>query len=149
MKEKLRRLLEAFDIKKFIKFGLVGVLNTVVDFAIFQLVYRLLCAAGGLPPDGLDNPTWITAAAQAVAFAAATLHSFVWNKLWTFEKRSKVTKKEAGRYIATQVGYYVISLLLVRGVAALFHVPDTVAKLPATCCMIPYNYLMNKFWVFR
>ena len=32
MKEKILHLIEVFDLKRFIKFGLIGVLNTLVDF---------------------------------------------------------------------------------------------------------------------
>ncbi len=149
MKEKIKHLIRAFDIRKFIKFGTIGVLNTLVDAAIFFVAYRLICTGAGLPTNGISNPAWVTAVAQAIAFVTAALNSFVWNKRWTFEKRGKVSRQEAVRFIVTNVGYYLVSLLLIRWVAALFSVPDTVAKIPATLCMIFYNYLMNKFWVFQ
>ena len=149
MKEKAKALIVAFDIKKFIKFGTIGVLNTLVDAAVFFVVYRLLCTWAGLDISAAGNPTWVTAAAQAVAFVTASLNSFLWNKRWTFEKKGKVTRQEAVRFLVTNVGYYLVSLLLIRGVANLFGVSDVVAKLPATLCMILYNYLMTKLWVFR
>ena len=149
MREKIKHLLEVFDLRKFIKFGLIGVLNTIVDLVVFYIAHRLICLGMGLSADALDNPAWLTAVAQAISFVVANVHSFIWNKFWTFQKRNRVTKKEAGRYVVTSVGYYLLSLVLIRAVAAVFHVPDTIAKLPATCCMILYNYLMNKFWVFK
>lgn len=149
MKEKIKHLILVFDIRKFIKFGTIGVLNTLVDAAVFFVAYRLVCSGAGLAPNGISNPTWVTAVAQAIAFVTASLNSFVWNKRWTFEKRGKVSRQEAVRFLVTNIGYYLVSLFLIRGVATLFGVPDTVAKLPATLCMIFYNYLMNKFWVFR
>lgn len=149
MKEKIKHLIEVFDIKKFIKFGMIGVLNTLVDFIVYTIAYYLICKATGYVPNTVGNPFWITAVAQAIAFVTAALNSFVLNKIWTFEKKNKVTKQEATRAVVTNIGYYVVSLILIRGVAAIFHIPDTIAKLPATCCMILYNYLMNKFWVFK
>ena len=65
MKEKAKALIVAFDIKKFIKFGTIGVLNTLVDAAVFFVVYRLLCTWAGLDISAAGNPTWVTAAAQA------------------------------------------------------------------------------------
>ena len=35
MKEKILHLIEVFDLKRFIKFGFIGVLNTLVDFVVF------------------------------------------------------------------------------------------------------------------
>ena len=149
MKEKILHLIEVFDLKRFIKFGFIGVLNTLVDFVVFYLLNRFVIK---------DGPTLVLLGAtivagpyisNAISYVVANIHSFIWNKFWTFQKRNRVTKKEAGRYVVTSVGYYLLSLVLIRAVAAVFHVPDTIAKLPATCCMILYNYLMNKFWVFK
>lgn len=149
MKNKLKRLLDAFDPRRFVKFGLIGVLNTLVDLIVFYFVYRLFCAGAGLDPDGLQNPSWVAAAAQAVSFVVAALNSFVWNKLWTFEKRGKPTGREIFRYLVTNLGYYLLSLGLIGLISRIFLLPATTAKLPATCIMLLYNYLMNKFWVFK
>lgn len=148
MKEKIKHLIQVFEIKKFIKFGLVGVLNTLVDVLVFFIVSRLIRTAAGIAPEA-DAPFWVTAVAQAISFVSAALNSFIWNKSWTFQKKNRITRQEATRYLVTNVGYYLVSLLLIRGVAALFQVSDAVAKLPATCCMILYNYVLNKFWVFK
>ncbi|HWS41640.1 MAG TPA: GtrA family protein [Pseudoflavonifractor sp.] len=149
MKETLKRVIKAFDIRKFIKFGMIGVLNTLVDVAVFAVALRALCAAAGYDSNASDLPLWLTAVAQAISFVTASLNSFLWNKRWTFEKKNRVTRQEAVRFIVTNLGYYLVSLFLIRAVATLFRVPDKIAKLPATFCMILYNYLMNKFWVFK
>lgn len=149
MKEKLQRLLAVFEPRKFIKFGLIGVLNTLVDVIVFYFVYRLLCMGTGLDPDTLNVPGWVAAAAQAVSFLVAALNSFIWNKLWTFEKKGKPTGREVVRSLVTNLGYYLLSLALISLISRLFLLPATTAKLPATCVMFLYNYLMNKFWVFH
>ena len=38
MRKTLCHLFLSFDLKKFIKFGLIGVLNTIVDFAVFYVM---------------------------------------------------------------------------------------------------------------
>ncbi len=149
MKEKIRHIIAVFDVRKFIKFGMIGVLNTLVDVAVFAVALRALCSAAGYDSNAADLPLWLTAVAQAISFVTASLNSFFWNKRWTFEKKNRVTRQETVRFIVTNVGYYLVSLFLIRAVATLFHVPDKIAKIPATFCMILYNYLMNKFWVFQ
>ena len=160
MKEKLIRLIQAFDPKTFLKFGLSGVLNTLVDFAVFYVMDRWVIREG---------PTLILMGAavaagpylsNAISYAAANLHSFFWNKLWTFRKRNRVTRREAGRCLATSAGYLLISsaslavcirILSWPVLAALIpgeHV-HLLAKLPTACVTVFYNYLMNKFWVFK
>jgi len=160
MKEQLIRLLQVFDLKKFIKFGFVGVLNTLVDFLVFYVMDRWVIRDG--PTVVLLGAAVVTGPylSNAVSYVAANLHSFVWNKLWTFEKRGKVTRREAGRYLATSAGYLLLSsvslavcirILSLPALAAL--VPEgwtnLLAKLPTACVTIFYNYLMNKFWVFK
>lgn len=160
MKEKLIRWIRVFDPKKFLKFGVIGVLNTLVDFAVFYVMDRWVIGEG---PTLVLLGTTVAAGlyiSNAIAYAAANIHSFIWNKFWTFQKRNRVTRGEAARYLATSAGYLLISSLglavFTRVLSAPFLagiVPDdlvhVLAKLPTACVTIFYNYLMNKFWVFK
>lgn len=160
MKQKLLHLLQVFDLAKFIKFGLVGVLNTAVDFAVFYVLDRWVIR---------DGPTLVllgTAVAagpylsNALSYIAANIHSFFWNKLWTFQRKGGVTRREAVRYLATSAGFLLISSLSLAVFIRVLSLPvwaelipenwvNPLAKLPTACVTIFYNYLMNKFWVFR
>lgn len=57
-----------------IKFALVGVVNTLIDFA----VYALLTTIG---------VNYILA--QWISYSAGILNSYVMNRKWTFEKKKK------------------------------------------------------------
>ena len=46
MKEKIIYLIQVFDLKKFLKFGMIGVLNTLVDFAVFIVMDRWVIGEG-------------------------------------------------------------------------------------------------------
>ena len=46
MREKLVHLIQVFDLKKFMEFGLIGVLNTLVDFAVFYVMDRWVIREG-------------------------------------------------------------------------------------------------------
>lgn len=160
MKEKLIRLVQAFDLKKFIKFGLIGVLNTLVDFAVFYIMDRWIIREG---PALMLLGTAVVAGpyiSNAVAYVVANIHSFFWNKFWTFQKRGRVTRGEALRYLLTSAGYLLISSLSLAVFIRALSLPalaglvpeewiNPLAKLPTACVTIFYNYLMNKLWVFR
>lgn len=160
MKEKLIHLLQIFDLKKFLKFGVIGVLNTLVDFAVFYVMDRWVIGEG---PTLLLLGTTVAAGiyiSNAIAYVVANIHSFVWNKFWTFQKRDKITRGEAGRYLLTSAGYLLISSLSLAIFTRILSVPvlagivpdnwvNMLAKLPTACVTIFYNYLMNKFWVFK
>lgn len=160
MKEKIVHIIRVFDLKKFVKFGLIGVLNTVVDFAVFYVMDRWLIREG---PTLLLMGTALAAGpylSNFIAYVVANIHSFVWNKFWTFEKRNPITGGEAGRYLMTSAGYLLISTVSLAVFIRALSLPaltglvpenwvNLLAKLPTACITIFYNYLMNKFWVFK
>ena len=160
MKETLIHFLQIFDLKKFVKFGLIGILNTLVDFCVFYVMDRWVIREG--PTLALLGMTVVAGPylSNAIAYVVANVHSFVWNKLWTFEKRDRVTKGEALRYLATSAGYVLISTVSLAICIRILSLPviaplvpqgwtNLLAKLPTACVTIFYNYLMNKFWVFK
>ena len=74
---------KSFD--QFVKVGLVGVLNTAVSFALFNLFLI-----------GFD---WSSVLSVTVAFAITTFLSYVLNRMWTFELRDgKVSGKETVQF---------------------------------------------------
>ena len=160
MKEKIIHLIRVFDPKKFLKFGLIGVLNTLVDFAVFYVMDRWLVREGPilvLLGMSIAAGPYIS---NFFAYVVANLNSFFWNKFWTFQKKDRVTGGEAGRYLVTSAGYLLISTVSLAVFIRIFSLPlfgglipenwiNLLAKLPTACVTIFYNYLMNKFWVFK
>lgn len=64
------RILRMPLILQFVKFGIVGVSNTLISFA----VYTLLLKAFGV---------WYVAA-SGIGFAVGAVNGFLWNRAWTF-----------------------------------------------------------------
>lgn len=71
MKQYLESFLNRKSFDQFIKVGVVGVANTVVSFALFNLF--------------LIGFHWTSVLAVSVAFAITTFLSYVLNRIWTFE----------------------------------------------------------------
>lgn len=158
--EKLKHLLEVFDLRKFIKFGLIGVLNTLVDFVVFFLLNKFVIGNG--PTLVLLGVTVVAGPfiSNAISYVISNINSFVWNKFWTFQKKDKLTRREVGRYIITSCGFLIISSIGLSIFMSVLSLPAFVglipddlvplaAKIPNTCVTMFYNYLMNKFWVFK
>ena len=160
MRGKIVRLIEIFDPKKFLKFGIIGVLNTLVDFAVFFVMDRWVIGEGptlALLGTAVSTGLYIS---NAIAYVVANIHSFIWNKFWTFRKKGRVTRGEAGRYLVTSAGYLLISSVSLALCTRFLALPlfaglvpknwvNPLAKLPTAVVTIFYNYLMNKFWVFK
>ena len=89
----MRRYLASFVTKEafrqFVKVGLVGVANTVVSFALFNLFLWM---------------GWWSVAAVSVAFAITTFMSYLLNRVWAFEiKDGKVSSSETVRFYLINV----------------------------------------------
>ena len=137
---------------QFLKFALVGVLNTLVDFLVFQLLNLTL--------------GW-TYLAQVIGYSAGVLNSYFWNSRWTFRKEHQRSAREAAAFVVVNL----VSLGVSLGVLWLCRNPfgntdawvagwipawlggfvkgDTIAKLIATPCAILVNFIGNKLFVFR
>lgn len=78
---------EAF--RQFVKVGFVGVANTIVSFALFNLFLWM---------------GWWSVAAVSVAFAITTFMSYLLNRVWAFEiKDGKVSSSETVRFYLINV----------------------------------------------
>lgn len=81
MKTYLESFLNRKSLDQFIKVGVVGMVNTVVSFALFNLFLI-----------GFD---WSSVLSVSVAFAITTFLSYLLNRMWTFELRDgKVSGRE-------------------------------------------------------
>jgi putative flippase GtrA len=121
------------SIGEFIKFSLVGLMNTAVDVAIFFLLIWI-----GIP--------YIVA--QVVSYSCGATNSYLLNKVWTF-RSSGLSYAEIVRFTIVNLislGISVVVLSLLHGTAGL---ELTAAKGGATVCALAANFLGNKLWVFK
>lgn len=75
---------KAAEIMQFVRYAMVGVMNTVIT-----LVVIYLCK------DFLEVNQWVS---NAIGYVAGFVNSFLWNKLWVF-RSSAGYLKEAVRFI--------------------------------------------------
>lgn len=84
MKRYLASFMTKESFEQFVKVGLVGIANTIVSFALFNLFLWV---------------GWWSVLAVSVAFALTTFMSYLLNRLWTFEiKEGKVSGRETARF---------------------------------------------------
>jgi putative flippase GtrA len=129
---------------QFIKFGLVGVMNTAVDFLVFALL------------------TWVGVqylVAQVFSYSAGTVNSYVVNKLWTFggktasgtenPKAGRVDKGEFTRFVLVNIGTLLLSIALLYVLKTSLGLHPLIAKIGVTAVTVVVNYIGSKLWVFR
>lgn len=119
---------------QFVKFGLVGVSNTIITALVIWLLLKVLGVS--------DLPANIS------GYIAGLINSFIWNRRWTFESKSKV-KDTVFKFILT----FVISYLLQLGVLyVLLHYLPVDAYWCHLLAMVVYtlvNFILNKFYTFK
>ena len=71
---------------RFLKFSIVGMTGTIVDFGVMNIL-RLV----------LNTPLiW----AQGISFVCAVINNFLWNRYWTYpESRSKAAPKQLLQFL--------------------------------------------------
>ncbi len=123
---------------QFIKFGMVGVSNTLVSMAVYYLFLWI------------DEDLYMVGSILGTIVSIA--NAFIWNDLFVFTGNSKDFKSVMTRLGKTYVSYGGTSLLsngLLWLEVALFNVGKVWAPVINLLITIPLNYLINKFWTFK
>ena len=123
-----------------LRFSLVGMLNTAVDYGVFALVTGLWA--------------WPVAGAHTLSVALATANSYLWNRNWTF--RSGTPSGTPGteahrvlRFVLVNLVSFGASLGVVVGLTDGLSWHPWAAKAGAILVSLTVNYLGNRLWVFR
>lgn len=134
---RLRFLLGRPGLHEFVKFGIVGTLNTGVDYGIYIGLTRLTVFWGEH-----------IVLATCVSFTVAVASSFVLNTFWTFRGGGRGWHRRVGRFFAVAVGGVIWNALILWGLTEL-GVWDLLAKAAATVLVLIWNYTFQRNWTFR
>lgn len=123
---------------QFIKFGLVGVGNTLISYVVYAFFVYL---------------GYHYIIGSIIGFVVSVLNSFYWNNKYVFkekdgEKRSlwKACFKTFLSYASS--GLILTNILLVVWVD-LLHISEYLAPIINLVITIPINFLINKLWAFK
>ena len=119
---------------QFVKFGLVGISNTIVTAVVIWLMLKIF---------GFNDFT-----ANIIGYIAGLTNSFIWNRKWTFQSNLK-TKETVFKFILT----FVIAYLLQLGVLFLLlnrlSIDAYWCHLIAIAVYTIVNFVLNKFYTFK
>ena len=147
---------------QFVKFGLVGMSNTAISYAIEMLCYYVLFVQTEfLMFRGLCSTIGIELSAEAarilitsvLAFVVSVTNSYYWNNKHVFVTGEKKTiVRHIGTYLKTAACYALTGLILAPWAKTLLvarGVPYWFSTLLVLIVTIPLNFVMNKLWAFR
>lgn len=123
-------------VRQFIKFCVVGGINTVIDFGLYYLLTRHTAYFAG---------HFILA--TTLTFGLAVTSSFCLNTFWTFRAGGDGWQKRAPQFLAVALtGMAFNDMALYAVVAAGGH--DMVGKVAATGLVTMWNFLAHRYWTF-
>ena len=128
---------------QFVKFGLVGVTNTLLGYGIYMLVIWLLT------PYNLPYDYFI---GSVLGFIISVLWSFFWNNKLVFNEdagKRNILKSLMKTYLSYAATGIVLSNILLYIFVDLMGISKAVAPFIGLLITVPLNFVMNKYWAFR
>lgn len=127
------------SLRQFLKFGLIGALNTVLSYLITNACYYGLRLHEQL--------------CNLITFLITVLISYLLNSRFVFRKEDgegeiwyKSLAKVYASYAITELALVGILLFVQE---RLFGIPHFIATFLNLCLTVPLNFLLNKFWAYR
>lgn len=121
--------------KQFLKFGLVGVLNTGVQFVVFIALFRWL-----------QVPMLV---ASGLGYAAGIVNSYFINRVWTFQVKERRQAGEFLSFVAVNLVAMAANLGTLKLAVARGGMVPEVAQVVAIGASLVVNFAGNKWWTFR
>lgn len=123
---------------QFIKFGIVGVSNTLISLAVYYIflyINERLYLAGNI-----------------AGFVVSVANAFFWNNKYVFSSHSSSWKSTIAKLGKTYLSYgvtFLISTLLLYIEVDILNWSAALCPIINLLITIPANFLLNKFWAFR
>lgn len=140
---------------QFIRFALIGVMNTAIDYILFAILLYLL------------RIHWTIA--NVIAYASAVLFSYFANKYWTFKKKTPANFIEILRMygvnivslgFSTAVIYSIVNILMMPDITVIIKTTsesllefvikkELTAKILSVPVVVIINFIGTKLLVFK
>lgn len=117
------------------KFGMVGAMNTVLDYLLYTLFITVF-----------DLHYLV---ANVFSFSIAVANSFLLNRRWTFRQTGTDWRPEAIKYLVVYSSGLVIGEVLLYFFVDRLYLHELVGKAMIIAVVLFWNYLGIRFWAFR
>ncbi len=125
-------------IKQFIKFILVGVISTLIDFLVYVFLTRFFI---------FWQAHYLLANFMAMIIASTV--NFLFNKKWTFNSSRKKTLHQYINFCIVLIGGLFVYQFLFGFFVATLGWYDIIAKAIAAFTIMLIRFHLHKFWVFK
>lgn len=133
MKKKMKKF--NVIIIQFIKFGIVGLSNTMISLLTYYILIFLGCHY---------------LIANTAGFLLSVVNAFYWNNKYVFKERLEADSKKAFVKVFLSYGLsFGISTILIWILVNVLHISQWIAPILRLVVTVPLNFLLNKVWAFK
>lgn len=118
----------------YLKFFIVGGLNTAIDFLVFSLLSYL-------------DVYYIIA--QCISYGCGVVNSYLLNRTWTFQQQGKRSKYEFPKFTMLNLFTLIVTSFLLTVFHYRFNISLPYSKILVTVVSVGLNYIGTRFWVFK
>lgn len=123
---------------QFIKFGIVGISNTLISYCTYAMLVWL----------GVNFLL-----SNLIGFVVSVLNSFYWNSRYVFDLNNADTKQKLKALIKTFISYAGTGLVLSSAMLILWidivQLSKYIAPIINLIITVPVNFVVNKVWAFK
>ncbi|CAI2609401.1 GtrA family protein [Apilactobacillus apinorum] len=117
--------------RQFFKFGVVGLINTILTYLIYTLLYKA------------TSPT----DAMAIGYGITSVIGLTINRKWVF--KSNHNWMLVAKYYLTYLFTWTLSIVVTDISSNYFHVLASIIHLITLFVTTPTNFILSKYWVFK
>ena len=132
MNSKLKALKDKYFDYSMLRWGVVGIFTTAVDYSLFVNLY------------GPINSVFI---ANLISSAVATLINYFTHYRWTFKSEQNHSRSGI-KYLLNLAFWWLVSTSIIKALVVL-DVDPKIAKLVPLVVIVPVNYFVLNFVVFK
>lgn len=133
--------------KQILKFGTVGILNTLIDVLILNVLVVIFRIYAG----------WPIAVFNVISFSCAVVNSYFLNKRWTFSDQEQHSRKKISHFlIVSAFGAILNSSIVYLGTTFVHPAANlrgiawvNLVKVLAILIGLVWNFSGYKIWVFK
>ena len=118
---------------KFIKFGIVGIFNTIITIGSYMVLVFL----------GVNYLL-----ANIIGYILGVINSHYWNKSWVFQVKSN-QKRLFLIFVLVNLGTLGINTTILFVCVHYFYLNSYISQIFATGIGLVFNFVLNKVWTFR
>lgn len=132
MKQKLQYLRNKYLDYSMLRWGLVGLATTAIDYSLFLLLY------------GLINSVFI---ANLLSATVATSINYMTHHRWTFKSEQEHSRSGI-KYLLNLIFWWIVSTTIIK-VMIIYGLDPKIAKLVPFLLIVPINYFVLNYLVFK